>query len=134
MHFGTMTAIPVMDGKGIVTFPSFHTACGLMAAVLAWANRWLRWPFLIWSALLIAGTPIDGGHYLADILAGGLITAAVLIAAHVYTGRTAPRAPGHSPVRSGGVPPAGLPPLAHPLELVLEKLSRMFRSGHAPSP
>jgi len=70
MHFGTMTTIPIVAAKGIVCFPSFHTACAVIAAFCAYPVRWLRWPILVWSLLLIAATPVDGGHYLIDVIVG----------------------------------------------------------------
>jgi hypothetical protein len=70
LHYATTTTIPIIDAKGIVCFPSFHTACAVISVVGAFSRRWLRWPVLAWSILLIAATPVDGGHYLTDVIAG----------------------------------------------------------------
>jgi membrane-associated phospholipid phosphatase len=58
--------------RGLVTFPSFHTSA---AVLLAWAARGTRFWFLslVVNALMIASTPSQGGHYLADVIAGALV-------------------------------------------------------------
>jgi membrane-associated phospholipid phosphatase len=85
LHYGTTNVVSVMNSKGIVCFPSFHTACAVLSAIGAWSRRWLFWPMLIWSALLIAATPVDGGHYLADVIAGLVLSATLLAAIFAAT-------------------------------------------------
>ncbi len=58
------------DFDGIVTFPSFHTAAGVMLAWGFWSVRLLRWPMLAINAAMIASTPSIGAHYLVDVIAG----------------------------------------------------------------
>jgi membrane-associated phospholipid phosphatase len=67
--------------EGIITFPSYHAALGLLAILGSFANRWARWPFLILNLIMIAATPIDGGHYFVDVLAGLAIAALCYLAA-----------------------------------------------------
>jgi membrane-associated phospholipid phosphatase len=85
LHYGTTRIVPIMDAKGIVCFPSFHTACAVLSAVCAWPRRWLFWPALAWSSLLIAATPVDGGHYLADIITGFALASTVLAAIFAFS-------------------------------------------------
>jgi membrane-associated phospholipid phosphatase len=63
---------------GLVTFPSFHTAAGV---VMAWAYRrsLLFWPVLVYALLMIASTPIFGGHYFIDLIAGTIVAVAILV-------------------------------------------------------
>jgi membrane-associated phospholipid phosphatase len=59
--------------------PSFHTILGVL---FAYALRHVRYIFSFSVALnlvMIASTPTQGGHYLADLL-GGLAVAAATIA------------------------------------------------------
>lgn len=56
--------------EGIVAFPSYHTAAAVLLLLAGYAHRWLRWPFVVLNVVMIAATPIDGGHYLVDVLAG----------------------------------------------------------------
>ena len=61
------------DFDGIVTFPSFHAAAGLLLAWGFWAVPWLRWPMLLLNLVMIASTPAIGAHYLVDVIAGQLL-------------------------------------------------------------
>jgi membrane-associated phospholipid phosphatase len=74
-HSGQPLHLDLTKAYGIITFPSYHAALGLLALLGAWSNRWLRWPFFVVNALMIIATPIDGGHYFSDVL-GGLTIAA----------------------------------------------------------
>lgn len=70
---GSMTTLGRRALEGIVTFPSFHTAAGVLLAWGFWIVPWVRWPALILNALMIAACPIIGGHYFIDVLAGAAL-------------------------------------------------------------
>ena len=59
---GTLRVISLARAEGIITFPSFHAALGVIFALALWPVRLLRWPGLALNLTLIAATPIDGGH------------------------------------------------------------------------
>lgn len=64
--------------QGVVTFPSFHTALALMTA-FAWRGlRWVFYPMVGWSALVIVSTIPIGGHYGVDVISGALMWAALV--------------------------------------------------------
>lgn len=66
---------------GIITFPSFHAAG---ATVLGWAGSGIRKVgplFVAWNVLLFASALFGGGHYLVDLVAGGLVGLAAIKAA-----------------------------------------------------
>jgi hypothetical protein len=70
LRAGRMPEISMSRVNGLITFPSFHAALGL---ILIYATRGIRVLFplsLGINALMIASTPSSGGHYLVDILAG----------------------------------------------------------------
>lgn len=69
-----MEGFPPRSAPGLVGFPSFHTVMGLMALIAVWPHRWLRWPVMAISVLLIPGILIHGGHNLVDIPAGAAVT------------------------------------------------------------
>jgi membrane-associated phospholipid phosphatase len=79
---GTMRLLTLHDSEGIITFPSYHAALGVIFAKALWTLPSLRWPGLALNILLIAGTPIDGGHYFVDVLAGIGIAVLSLAAVH----------------------------------------------------
>lgn len=65
------------DFKGAVTFPSDHTAMSVIFVLVAWCNRFLRWPILALNAVLVVGIPYHGSHFLVDMIAGAMIAVAV---------------------------------------------------------
>jgi hypothetical protein len=73
--------------EGLATFPSFHTCLGL---IILWCSRG-HWLGLLAGSLtgiaIIAATPVFGGHYGVDILAGSLITAAAVLLWGLIAGR-----------------------------------------------
>ncbi len=82
-----LTQIPVMDSTGLVTFPSFHTMSGVLFAVCFAQFRWAKWPAVVLNGLLIAATPVEGGHYLSDVLAGLALSTLILWAIFTYVRR-----------------------------------------------
>ena len=63
------------QAEGIISFPSLHAALGLLFILALWPVRWLRWAGLTINLVMIAATPIEGSHYLTDVLAGLAIAA-----------------------------------------------------------
>lgn len=77
-------AMPVLSLDslpGLVTFPSFHTAMGVIAIYCCRTVPPLFAVSLAINLLMIASTPIFGAHYLIDLL-GGAAVAVAAIAAH----------------------------------------------------
>ena len=66
--------------EGIITFPSYHAGLSVVTLWGFWATRiaWVRWPGILFAASTIVATPVDGGHYLVDVLAGCAIAALAL--------------------------------------------------------
>jgi len=73
LHSGTFTALNFFEMHGIVSFPSYHTIVGLILIYSARNSRYLAWPVFVLNAVLILSTMPIGGHYLADVLAGGVV-------------------------------------------------------------
>jgi hypothetical protein len=88
LRAGTFPVLDISRAEGIVTFPSYHAALGLILLVGGWAHPWLRWPFLLLNLMLIAATPIDGGHYFIDVAAGLSIAAMVMLVIRKVAPRT----------------------------------------------
>jgi membrane-associated phospholipid phosphatase len=59
--------------EGMIAFPSFHACGGMLLMWAFWQVRLLRWPAVAVNALMIAATPVIGGHYLVDVIAGVLL-------------------------------------------------------------
>jgi membrane-associated phospholipid phosphatase len=83
LRAGTIPKLDLLTMQGIITFPSYHAG---LSAITCWGfcksgKMWLRVPGAILATLTIISTPIDGGHYLVDVIAGIAIAAFCLLAA-----------------------------------------------------
>ncbi|MET7244343.1 phosphatase PAP2 family protein [Methylobacterium sp. EM32] len=78
---GTLRSITLDRMEGIITFPSFHTALGVLFIRYFWMSRITRWPGIALNGMMIAATPIDGGHYFVDVGAGAVIAVLAIGAA-----------------------------------------------------
>ena len=86
---GGLRRFALADIYGIISFPSFHAACGVLIAVALWPVRALRWPVLALDGLMVAATPLCGGHYFVDVLAGAATALAASAAVREMDGRAA---------------------------------------------
>ena len=98
---GSFRALSGLTSEGIITFPSFHTALGVIFIVALWSVPVLRWFGVVVNALMMVSIPIDGGHYFIDMIAGIVIAVLCIAAARAMAAR-AGRAPSASP--AGKIP------------------------------
>lgn len=77
-HTLTALSFPLL---GIVTFPSFHTALAVMLSYGFLPFRRLRFVVFVLNTIMIISTPMEGGHYLVDVIAGVVIAIAGIYAA-----------------------------------------------------
>lgn len=80
---GALHEISLDDIQGIVTFPSWHAAMGVVLAYSLSRHGGI-FVFVPLNILLIAATPVVGGHYLADTFAGCAVAVAAIVSVH-YT-------------------------------------------------
>src|SRR6202140_1345068 len=78
---GAMRHLDLFGLGGIVTFPSFHAASAVLYAWARWPVRWIRPIAAVAFAAMLAATPINGGHYLIDVIAGSAIAVLAIVAA-----------------------------------------------------
>ncbi len=65
--------IDLADLRGLVCVPSFHAACAVLYTLAAWPIVRLRWPVTAVNAAMLLATPVEGTHYLADMIAGAAV-------------------------------------------------------------
>ncbi|MBZ7923452.1 phosphatase PAP2 family protein [Ensifer adhaerens] len=63
----------VANAQGLVTFPSYHTAVGIMIIYSLRSLRWVAAPIAVLNAVMIVGTLPEGGHHLSDVVAGAIV-------------------------------------------------------------
>ena len=76
--------------RGLVGAPSFHAASAVLFAIAGWSSKTLRWPIAALNAAMLLATPVEGTHYVGDILAGALVALvalAITIAIEEWLGR-----------------------------------------------
>jgi hypothetical protein len=106
LRHGGLKGFALDDIYGVIAFPSFHTAGGVLVAASLWRVSWARWPALALDAAMIAATPVFGGHYMVDVLAGAAVALAAMAAARRLVGsrrgfRHAPAEPDDGPAAAG---------------------------------
>ena len=67
--------------KGMIGFPSYHAVLALLLAWYFRGVRWLRWPVLALNVIVIAATPIEGGHHWLDVFAAVPVASLAIVAA-----------------------------------------------------
>lgn len=72
-------ALSLANLPGLVTFPSFHTAMGVVAIYCCRGVPALLAVSLTVNILMIASTPIYGAHYLVDVIAGAGVALAIIL-------------------------------------------------------
>lgn len=93
LRAGTLPPLAADDSIGIIAFPSFHCAAGVLLIWAGWHMHAARWPLAIFNAVMIASTPVEGAHYLVDGLAGAGVALAAIAAATRLHRPCAARAP-----------------------------------------
>jgi hypothetical protein len=99
---GTLRHLDLFALAGIVTFPSFHASSAALYAWAFWPVRWMRPVAVIANGAMLASTPIDGGHYFIDLIAGVAIAVLAIAASRHLSAWMLGR-------QAAGVPMAPLP-------------------------
>jgi membrane-associated phospholipid phosphatase len=82
---GSFRQLMGMGSEGIVTFPSLHTALAVIFIMALWPVPVLRWIGATVNVLMIIATPVDGGHYFIDGIAGIVLAVSCWMAAQATT-------------------------------------------------
>jgi hypothetical protein len=106
---GPAPFIQLGEIEGIIVFPSFHMALAVLFAWGFWGMPVVRWIALALNLAMAAATPLSGGHYFVDLVAGAILAVAAIAAAsalrNAIEGRVAGRpaaAPAFSRFGSSG--------------------------------
>jgi hypothetical protein len=69
---GRLRSIDLANMQGLISIPSMHATTAILIVHALRGTRWFL-PAVTLNAAMIAGTPIEGGHYVVDVIAGGLL-------------------------------------------------------------
>lgn len=75
---GSLRHLELFKLIGIVSFPSFHAASGLLYIWALWPVRYIGGLAVAFNLLMLASTPVIGAHYMIDVF-GGVALAAISI-------------------------------------------------------
>lgn len=64
------SVMPSFPELRIVQFPSWHAAAAAIFILSAWGQPIVRWIGLALNLLMLAATPVQGSHYLSDMMIG----------------------------------------------------------------
>jgi len=76
---GSMRTFDLTRMQGLVSLPSFHTALAVIFVYSLRRVRFLFWLVALLDLILIASTPTQGGHYLADVIAGVVLAVLTIV-------------------------------------------------------
>lgn len=66
--------------RGLVSAPSFHTVAAVLYIHAAWPHRELRAPLVAVNAAMLLSTPVEGTHYLIDMILGAAVAIVAILA------------------------------------------------------
>lgn len=72
---GEPMSLLVTRAVGLVTFPSYHTALGIIVTYALRNKPLFAWPVGVLNAVMLVSTLPEGGHHLIDVIAGAAIGA-----------------------------------------------------------
>lgn len=78
LRLETVRAINMGKLCGLVSAPSFHAVAAVLFIRSGFRVGRMKWPVLVLSTAMLAATPIEGTHYLIDILIGVAVAIFVL--------------------------------------------------------
>jgi membrane-associated phospholipid phosphatase len=73
LRSGLVTAFSFSDMKGLIAFPSYHATLSVLVVLAFRGIPKFFWPLLVACTLILATTPVEGGHYLTDAIAGTIV-------------------------------------------------------------
>jgi hypothetical protein len=81
---GSLRHLDLFGLTGLVTFPSFHAASAALFTWALWPVRWIRPIAVLANGAMLVSCPVDGAHYVIDLIAGIAIAIFAIIAARAF--------------------------------------------------
>lgn len=91
LRSGALTTIQVNQIVGMITFPSFHAVSAVLFIWAGWGVPGLRVPITALNIIMLVATPVQGTHYLVDVIAGVAIALFSIGILYLPSGLVLPR-------------------------------------------
>ena len=114
LRTGAFTVVDPGRLVGLVSAPSFHAAAAVLLMAFAWRERPVRAALIAANLAMLLATPVEGTHYLIDLILGALVALVSLAgvglirraipAATVTCDRVGARTPAPAPRRQSSRP------------------------------
>jgi PAP2 superfamily len=78
LRIGEAKSIDVGHLCGLVSAPSFHAVAAALYFRYAFKAAPLKWPIIILTTAMFLSTPVEGTHYLVDLLLGVVVAVIVM--------------------------------------------------------
>jgi hypothetical protein len=75
-----LTEVDMSALRGLVCAPSFHTVCAVLYIWAGWPIARLRWPITVMNGAMLLSIPVEGTHYLTDMLVGAMVAICAIFA------------------------------------------------------
>lgn len=75
---GRMRDIPLREMQGLIAIPSLHTVMAVLFVYVMRGTRLVVPVFVVNFAMLVS-TPVDGGHYVVDVLVGAALAIGLIV-------------------------------------------------------
>ncbi len=76
---GSLRILDLANSEGVITFPSFHTVMSVLMIFALRGYGWVSWLGGTINALILVTVPLQGNHYLADMVAALLVSILVWV-------------------------------------------------------
>lgn len=76
--------------EGIVTMPSYHTVLAVLFTYAYWGAGMVGWSIAALNLVMLLSIPPIGGHYLSDMIAGGVIAVLAILGFRWWSSKAAP--------------------------------------------
>ena len=89
---GSLRTLDLEQMQGLIAIPSLHTALAMILVYAMRATRLLP-VFVLLNGWMILATPIEGGHYVVDVLAGAVLAVLLIAISRLRAARAFGRLP-----------------------------------------
>lgn len=70
LRAGLQHSFSLTELKGLIAFPSYHATLSVLVVMAFRGMPRFFWPLAVFNLLILASAPVEGGHFLIDVVGG----------------------------------------------------------------